>query len=465
MKKQISILLVAISTVLAVSGCGGANTQNADNGQTVITVANWPAEEDAKSYENMEEKRKAFEEANPDITIKTTTYQYATDTFLPKAMAGQLPTLYQTYYTEVDKIIEAGYASDITEMMEKYNMSDALATNIRDTVEKNGRLYGVPTQVYVQGLICNVEMFKEAGLVDEDGVPKFPSTYNELAETAATIQEKTGKAGFAIAPTSNTGGWHFMNIAWSNGVEFMAHEDGKWVAKFDTQECYDSLQYVKDLKWKYNVLPTNAFLTMTDLETLFSTNQLAMYFRPCDNASQLINGYGISKDNIAQCRVPEGNAGRVAQIGGTVYMIADNATPEQIDACGKWLDFIGESPRIDAEATEKVENSTKIRVEKGYIVGPKSMPIWDTPEIEQRDQELREKYCNVDLKLFADYEMFDTVEIRPEEPQKCQELYSILDSCIQAVLTDEGADPAELIHQAAEDFQNNYLDKIEADEF
>ena len=461
MTKRIAVILAAAMTLGMAAGCGGKNgTQTASEGKTVITIANWPAEEDTEKYKTMEEQKTEFEAANPDIKIETSTYKYATDTFLPKAMTGQLPTLYQTVYTEVDKIIDAGYASDITDMMKELDMADALYPNVKEIVEKDGKLYGIPIQLYVQGLVCNVELFKQAGLVDADGVPKFPATYDELIETAQTIKEKTGKAAFALPTTSNCGGWHFMNIAWSNGVEFMANENGKWTAKFDTQACYDTLQYIKDLKWKYDVLPTNTFISMTDLETQLATDQLAMYFGPADAASPLIDTYGMSKDNLAECRVPEGTAGRVAQMGGTVYMISNTATEEQKIACGKWLDFIGTSPRVTEGAKEKMEKNMKLSREKGYVIGIKSMPIWSTPEREALIERMNTEYCNVNRKLFEDYEKYDTITIKPEEPVKCQELYSLLDSCIQAVLTDESADPAQLIHQAAQDFQTNYLDKI-----
>lgn len=161
----------------------------------------------------MNAKKEAFEKENPDIKIETSTYKYATDTFIPKAMMGQMPTLFGTFYTEIQKIIDAGYAADITDMMTEMGMADALYPNIKEIVEKDGRLYGIPSQLYVQGLICNVELFKEAGLVDADGVPIFPQNYTELAETAKIIKDKTGKAGFAMPTTSNCGGWHFMNIA------------------------------------------------------------------------------------------------------------------------------------------------------------------------------------------------------------------------------------------------------------
>ena len=466
MKKKIALILTAIIAMGAISGCGnGKQGEVSTEGKTVITIADWPAEEDEKNFETMEKNKADFMAENPDIVIETSTYKYATDTFLPKAMTGQLPILYQTFYTEVDKIVEAGYAADITDMMTELEMADALYPNVKEVVEKDGKLYGIPKQLYVQGIICNVEIFKQAGLVDEEGIPMFPSTYEELATTAKTIKEKTGKAGFAIPTTANAGGWHFMNMAWSNGVEFMANENGKWVAKFDTQACYDTLSYIKDLKWKYDVLPSNTFMAMGDLETQLATDQLAMYFRPADGASPLVNTYGMSKDNIAQCRVPEGTVGRVAQMGGTVYMIANNATEEQKIACGKWLDFIGTSPRVVEGSEEKLEKDMQMSVERGYVVGLNSMPIWSTPERQALNTKMSEKYCNVNRKLFEDYEKYDTVTIKPEEPQKCQELYSLIDSCIQAVLTDKNADPAQLIHQAAVDFQTNYLDKLTDKEF
>ena len=462
MKRRLSLVLAAVMALSALAGCGGEKEKVSTEGKTVITVGAWPSQENKGTYENVMAQKAAFEKENPDIIIEPSTYVYGMDTFLPKAMAGQLPTLYQTPYTEIEKIIDAGYAADITDMMTELGMNDTLGANIREVVEKDSKLYAIPTQLYVQGLVCNVDVFKEAGLVDEEGVPLFPKTYQEVAEISAKIKEKTGKAGFVLPTTQNTGGWHFMNIAWSNGVEFMAKEGDKWVAKFDTKECSDTLQYIKDLKWKYDALPSNTFLAMADVETLFSTGQAAMYFRPADGSSALIQTYGISKDSIAYCRVPEGTVGRVAQMGGTVYMIANNATEEQKIACGKWLDFIGKSPRVIEGTEEKRRQSMQESVDKGFMVGIKAIPMWDSPESNELNERLRDEFCNINRKMVEDYEKYETVTIKPEEPQKCQELYSIIDSCIQAVLTDENADPAQIIHQAAEDFQKNYLDKIDA---
>ena len=119
--------------------------------------------------------------------------------------------------------------------------------------EKDGKVYVYdgtwPEESAVDGVKdINLNLFEQAGLI-ENGKPKVPNTWQELAETAKVIREKTGKAGYALPTINNQGGWHFINIAWSYGVEFMKQEnDGSYTATFDSQEMRDVLQYMYDLK-------------------------------------------------------------------------------------------------------------------------------------------------------------------------------------------------------------------------
>ena len=64
--------------------------------------------------------------------------------------------------------------------------------------DENGHVYGVPRDAYALGLMCNVELFEEAGLVDDNGIPKFPQTWDELAKDAKIIKDKTGAAGLCL---------------------------------------------------------------------------------------------------------------------------------------------------------------------------------------------------------------------------------------------------------------------------
>ncbi|MEG2584096.1 MAG: hypothetical protein RSA27_06290, partial [Oscillospiraceae bacterium] len=68
---------------------------------------------------------------------------------------------------------------------------------------------------------------------------------------------------------------------------------------------------------------------------------------------------------------------------------------------------------------------------------------------------------NVDLNMFKDYSLTDGIKYNPEEPMCTQDLYKILDSAVQAVVTDENANVEEIVKNAANDFQVNYLDRVE----
>ncbi len=452
------ILAVGLVTVLSVgvlSGCG--NT--AKNGKVTITIGAWPAPE-AANYEMMEAQRAEFMKMYPDIMVETDTYTYDVSSFVAKAASKQLPTLYHTHFTEVEKIINNKFARAITKQASDYDCVANMNPSLTELVQKDGELYGIPRYAYAMGLFVNEKLFKDAGLVNSDGSIQVPSTYEELAVTAQIIKEKTGKAGFMMSTTNNCGGWHFMNIAWSNGVKFMEEKDGKWIATFNSQECVDSLQYVKDLRWKYDALTSNVFVDGLEIQKLFASGEAAMIFLN-PPGSALSSTYGMDKESIEAWRMPAGKDGRYSQLGGTVYMIEPSATDEQVEAVMKWLEYVGVlSQYNDIQIKSWKDTANQTVASGGFVLPKEAFPIWVNDERNTKYEESIAEYVNVDEKNFADYYGFDDVVVKVEEPESAQQLYGLLDACIQEVLTNENADPAALIEQAAKDFQKNYLDKV-----
>lgn len=460
--KIISALLCISCAAAALSGCktGGAGN---DEEYVSIVVGNWPQETSPETravYEGYVEK---LQEKYPNIIVKGEEYGYSPDTFLPKAAANQLPNLYTTFYSETQNIIDSGYARDITEYMEKYGYLDALSQQSLDIVSKDGRCYGIPYLAYVMGMWYNVDLFKEAGLVDENGVPIYPTTYDELVRTAVTIKEKTGKAGFVMPTRDGIGGWFFLNIAWSFGTEFETKENGKWVAHLNSPECVQALQYVKDLKWKYDVLPENNLIGIEDIFTLIGTDQAAMSFGMDAHKDSPIQNYGMSKDNLSMGPVMEGPAGRYSQLGGATWMISNVTTDEQIDAIFKWLEVAGYSPNVTEESVKSIEDKLKASNEDGKSIITPTVPfsIWEDAEILDVTNELQAKYANVSADLWPGIQA-DGLIIKPEEPVNCQELYDLLDIAIQKVLIDEASDPQAILNDLNDKFQKTYLDNANA---
>lgn len=456
-KKIISLALTAVM-VLSVAGC---QSKTGDNGKVQITVANCPnPEADPKGYENKVALKEAFEEQNPDIEIVLDEYAFSTETFYPKVEGGTLPNLLQIPITEAEKIVENEYSADITEYLKKYGIYDSIADFMIENTSKNGKVYLMPYSAYSLGLMLNLDLFEQAGLMEADKTPKAPKTFDELIEVSKTITEKTGKAGFVFPTTGNGGGWNFTALAWNFGVQFMRqNSDGKWEATFNSPECVEALQYLKDLKWKYNVLPASTLINNSETTKHLGTGQAAMMIAHPGQMDELTKSYGLSKDSIGFAGFPSGKTQGVTLLGGAHYMISKESTPEQIDAMFKWMEFTGTTPKLTESVKARLEDKMKLRAEQGLLVGISELSTWSgAAEVEKYKEELMSNYCNIEPNHVRLYNERDGVSYQVEEPVCAQDLYAILDKCIQAVLNDQNSDCKTILDNAAEEFQSNFLD-------
>ncbi|MBS7299250.1 MAG: extracellular solute-binding protein, partial [Eubacteriales bacterium] len=447
--------------MLSVASCGQKASVPTDD-KVVLHVDSWPDKDSAPAdYERMMNIKADFEAANPDITIEPDTWRFSTDSFLPKAAANQLPDVFYIPFTEVDKVVDAGYAEDITKYMDEYGYTENLADNIKELVTRDGKIYMVPSNAYALGLMANKTLFKEAGLVDENGYVKYPKTFEELGEFAGQIKAKTGKTGFIFPTVKNCGGWHFMPIAWSFGTKFMEEEDGKWVARFASPECEAALNFIKDLKWKYDALSDNMFIDNNEGFKMLASDQGAMWM--CDPGQSTFNNnvrkYGMTKDAMSVGLIPEGPAGRYTLMGGSLYMIPSGTDESVIRAAFKWLEFRGVTYKENESSLKIAEDQFKQYVEEGIPVVDREMfSVWKNPL--EKNTALRKQYTNVDFNDYKEYIEFKDVNIKPEEPVCCQELYALLDNCVQAVIENKDADVKQILADAANDFQVNYLDNL-----
>lgn len=467
MKKLISIILAAVMTTGVLAGCGGEtkNTATTEDGKIFLSVGNWPGpEEKPESYKMYMEKKAAFEEKYPDIQIEPDYWSYDVQTFAAKAEGGTLPILFGTFATEVKKIVDLGYSADITEVMKKYGYYEMISDEIMSQISRDGKVYMVPGSLYTLGLVMNMNLFREAGLVNADGTPIFPETFEDVREMARTITEKTGKAGFVFPTTGNGGGWNFMPLAWSHGGTFMEQTDDGWKATFASDEVVSAMKFLQDMKWEDNSLPATTLVSNDDTMKLVGTDQAAMAFAHPGQVDLLVSQYGMDFDAIGYAKMPQGPQKRVTLVGGSYTCVSPQATPEQIDAAFKWLAFNGNTPRLELPDDVKdviyAEYSAKAAENNG-VIGIDDISRWSDEEATMKyKNELNEQFRNIKPELVASYNDKSGVELQAEEPMKTQDLYAVLDSCLQEVLTNKDADCMKVLEQAASDFQNNHLNNV-----
>lgn len=459
--KKVVALVMAVSVGAAMlSSCGGNKTATTENGKVVLTVGNWPDEDaNPKLYETRMKLKSDFEEKYPDIIVKPDNYMYDVRTFAAKAEGGTLPVVYNTFATETNKIINLGYSADITDAMKQYGYYDEISDDMMQTVSKDGKIYVIPSSAYSLGIVINLDLFKQAGFVNFDGSPKVPNTFDDVRSMAKTIKEKTGKAGFLFPTTENGGGWNFTNLAWNYGGDFMKETESGWKADF-TDGVTDALKLLRDMKWEDNSLPTETLINNADAMKLIATDQAAMAFAHPGQLDVLTSQYGMSPDAIGFTKMPAGPSAHVALMGGDYIAIAPNATPEQIDAAFKWLMFKGDLPAttLTDEGKDTIRRKYQERIDAGRIVGVNDIQLWsDANETEAYKTEVINELRNIPEKNVKEYNDKAGLSYRTEEKVCAQDLYALLDSCIQEVLTNKDADCKAVLEKAQSDFQNNYL--------
>lgn len=465
-KKGAKITALVLSAVIAISMLGACKKQASDKdeqGRTVISVGAWPPK-GHKDLEPMNKRKAEFERANPDVVVNGDEWSFDLRSFYAKAAGGSIPTLYNTNYTEVSQIIEAGYSADLTNVLKKRGYDGMFNKDVLSVISKDNKIYAFPMSAYILGLAYNTELFEKAGLMESDGTPKQPKDWDEVREFAVKIKEATGKPGIVFPTSTNHGGWLFTPVAWSFGVEFMKKdENGKWKATFNSPECAAALQYIKDLKWKYDVLPQNTLINGDEFSKIFASGNAGMEIAAGDIPRKVVS-FGMTPDQLGIMAMPRGPKQHVTLMGGGVWNVKGGSTEDQIDAAIRWIELTTNYKATDDFITNK-RNSLKNDVEAGKLVGIKSMSVWSqNAESVKAENSLIDEYANSNInhvKLYNDFVADCPAKIQPEEPVCAQELYATLDNCIQEVLVNKDADCAAVLEKANADFQVNYLDNVD----
>jgi len=463
MLKAVSLVLAVFMSIAVFSGCGKKASDRDEQGRIIAQIGGWPTQEGEK-LDNINARKERFEAANPDVVIEPIPWTFDRKTFYAKAAGGQLPDYYAVQFTEIPEIINSEYSADLTDVLEKRGYDGKFNEAVLKAVSsEDGRVMAFPTSAYVLGLAYNVGLFEKAGLMEADGTPKQPKDWNEVVEFAVKIKEATGKPGIVLPTADRSGGWIFTSIAWSFGVDFMEKgEDGKWKATFNTPEAAAALQWYKDLKWKYDVLPANTLINGEEWYKSFALDEGAMMLTGGDYSARVLK-YAMPIEKVGMMAMPAGPKRHVTLFGGDVRCVSNTATEDQADAIVRWIETEHSFDLTD-EYKQNTEETVQKKLKDGQHVGIKGMSIWNTDtESVKWYNEYIDQNTNANpnhVRLYNEFVANCPVEIQPEEPVCCQELYAVLDNCIQEVLTDKNADCAKILEKANNDFQVNYLDNL-----
>ena len=182
MKKRLISLLVMSSLLLGVTACSGSddtsNTEN-ESGKITFTFSEHVAdieEQAPQVYAVVQE----FMKQNPDIKIELTgeAQDEHTQKIKLASQSDTLPDLFYSLKGDADTMAEAGLLADISEdIMDDQEFVDGFLPGMLDVMEKDGAIYGLPAEIFCNGIWYNKALFDKYGL-------EIPVTYDDLLHCA-----------------------------------------------------------------------------------------------------------------------------------------------------------------------------------------------------------------------------------------------------------------------------------------
>ncbi|MGV9428854.1 ABC transporter substrate-binding protein [Streptomyces sp. NPDC003656] len=435
-RRTLAAIGVCSSLALTAAACGSGDDDSSAGGKTRITVNCEPPKSAKTDRAFFEQDIASFEKQNPDIDVVAHDAFPCQDpkTFDAKLAGGQMEDVFYTYFTDARHVVDIHQAADLTPYLKDLKSYDSIQQQLRDIYTVDGKVYGIPRTGYSMGLLYNRALFKKAGL-DPD---KPPATWDEVRAAAKKIAALgNGTVGYADYSAQNQGGWHFTAELYSQGGDVVG-ADGK-KATVDTPQGRAVLQNLHDMRWSDDSMGSKQLLIINDVQQLMGSGKLGMYLSAPDNIPILVKEKGGSYKDLALAPMP---GGKGTLIGGDGYMFNKKDSPAQIRAGLKWLDHMFLTP-----GKGFLGDYARAKQHDAPVGLPE--PRLFTGAADAKDQQVKKANANVPVENYQAFlEGNHSLELKIEPPH-AQQIYSVLDGVVSAVLTKKDANIDQLLKEAS----------------
>jgi multiple sugar transport system substrate-binding protein len=438
-----TIAALVITTCLAATACsssGSGSAADSGDGTVTITVGQKPTPDQAAALKTWTDRVAEFEKANPNIKIEGSEYGYDVQTFQADLAAGTLPTVVAIPYTDVQGLIERKQLADITDVVKASPVGSKINPEVLKTVQdSSGKIFGLPVQAYTMSLNYNRALFKQAGL-DPD---KPPTTWAEVRTDAKAIADKTGKAGYSMMTTGNTGGWVLTAMTYTYGGTIEKVDGGKASAAFDDAPMKNALTALQQMRWTDNSMGSNFLFNQKQLLQEFAGGKVGMYIGAPGDYRDEVTTMGGKGEDIGVAPLPLDSPDGGTLTGGAVQMFNPKASKAQVEAAVKWAEFFWLEKFTDQD--HAVSDAKAANADKQYSVGLPMLWLFDDAS-QQKYNSWIKPYVNTVQANFTPYtSKAASLKLMIEPPVAGQKVYASLDSVVQTVLTKKDTDIGKLL--------------------
>jgi ABC-type glycerol-3-phosphate transport system substrate-binding protein len=435
---------VAAVSLLAVSVGSVANAAAKKSSVVHISVVSLIPGSTQAAFNEFDNKVAQFEAANPGISVRAVQYQWLPATFAAKLASGTLPTVFTVPFTDGRSLGDNGQLANLT----KYAQAEPYYKEfnpsvIAEGVDSKKQVIAIPEAAYAQALSYNRQLFSQAGLNPN----KPPTTWAQLEADAKQISQRTGKAGYAeMGASDNTAGWILTTVTDALGGRMETGIGAKAKATFDTQQAVQALNMLKQMRWGDNSMGANFGLSWGTINQAFAAGQIGMFISGSDVYTNMVQADNINPSIYGLAPVPLAKSKTAGVMGGgTLAAVSPKSTPAQISAAMKWISFYYMDKLINRKAAIQ---DAKTLIKDKQPVGVPELPVFDQ-KLYEASQRWIKPYVNVPESQFAPFNNgIFSENVIPEPESATQAIYGDLDSVVQSVFTNQGADPGSLLSAA-----------------
>jgi len=284
-----------------------------------------------------------FEADNPDIDVSVTTVEWpGYDQLNAQLASGAAPDVVSMHYSAISDYQSRGLLEPVDAILATEKITpDTFTDAAREGVTKEGEMFGLPFDNWTMLFHVNLNLMKQAELVNPDGTPILPKSPKELIAQGKQFKEKTGKPYLVQIYANETAAYTRMLYTFLQQQKSDFFADPTAV-KLNTPEAKKTLEFLKQINTEK--------LTTTGMDYSAAVSGFA-----AGAGGIAINGTWLIGDYTAQSE----KDGTALSKGYTVYPVpqlypgADSTyadghgwalpkkdrTPEQTAAIGKLFKF------------------------------------------------------------------------------------------------------------------------------
>ncbi len=336
MKKGMAVTLAG-AMVLGLAACGSKGG-GASDGHLVFQI--W----DQGQKAGMEAMAEAYMEEHEDVTIEVQAVGW--DEYWTKleasATSNSMPDIFWMHSNQIYKYADNGILADCSEIVDAADYSEVSVANATGS---DGKLYGVPKDKDIVGLLYNKELFDAAKV----SYPDDTWTWDDLESASQKIYDETGKYGYMAYSHDQIGYWNFV---YQNGGKIL-NEDGTQ-AEYTEAATSDAIEYYVGLQGN-DWCPTQEQFANTGAAEMFFSGEGAMYYAGnwdlinlCTTYEDMNGKWDVAA--LPKCPDPAEGDGRASISNSVSYATA--AKGKNKDLAMDFLKFLGseEAQKIQGES-------------------------------------------------------------------------------------------------------------------